>query len=45
MSPHTSPNDHSPVKSDPSIETKETIDESDGDIGNIEGHNSDAVDS
>ncbi len=43
MSPWTSPDEHSPVKPAPSIETEETIDESDSDIDNIKGLNSEAA--
>ncbi len=43
MSPLTSPDDHSPVKPAPTIKTKETIDESNSDIDDIEGLNSESV--
>ncbi len=43
MYPLTSPNGHSPVKPAQSIKTKKTIEESDSNIDNIEGLNSDAV--
>ncbi len=43
MSPQTSPDGHSPVKPVLSIETEERIDESDSDIDDIEGLNSESV--
>ncbi len=43
MSPTTSPNDHSPMKSPCYIEFNETIEDSDSNIDNTEGIISDAV--
>ncbi len=43
MSLLTSPNDHIPAKPAPSIETNKTIEESDSDIDEVEGLNSDSV--